>query len=322
MSAKRNRVAIAVTIVALAAIGLAVWWFYLRGPTPAEAAAETGYVLPDANVVGGVNVGALLETSIGAQLVDGDGYPNPERFPMWVHDVAKSLDVKAKDLRSVAFSVRVAMPGAEQSGAPPFVAAVESNVQRAGVLEAAKKHGLTATELSGVPVLKTAAADVAFPEGGPIVVGSSSGLHAVLAGSGKVDEGLLALRRRLLDEATIWAAFLIPEGGLPLPDLPLPGVSALKNLRRVGLSLDLRKGLVARGAGELRTAAEAKELADGLGTLKSAMQLKFGFDSGRRAAIIKRLLNAVTITSDGPVLAVDATLDEGDLQKLVNALGL
>ncbi len=299
--------AIVIAILAVAAIGFAVWYFAFReggaGSSPSAKLAQK--VIPaDCEVMGGINIAGLLKDLDYSKL--GDGMSKSK-----VEEMLKQQGLALDDLQALSFGVK--MDGLVPKG---VVFALQSKA------DANTVTGILKMAAMGLPGEMRNLIDpntIESLEGGIFVMGSADLVGRAKAlgqggaqAAGKVEADLLA---KALDlGATAWVV-----APMPLDELP-GGMMTEIAMKGVGLGKPSHLGLSIRvgSAYEITAAAhipggDANKLVDGVKTLKDKL-------GGALPDEAKKLLDTVDFGGSGPVLTARLTLPMDDLIGLAKNL--
>jgi hypothetical protein len=299
--------AIVIAILAVAAIGFAVWYFAFRGggggSSPSAKLAQK--VIPaDCEVMGGVNIAALLNDLDYGKF--GEGMSKSK-----VEEMLKQQGLAIDDLQALSFGIK--MDGLVPKGA---VFALQSKA------DANTITGILKMAAMGLPGEVRDLIDpntIESLEGGIFVMGSTDLVGRAKAlgqggaqAAGKAEADLLA---KALDlGATAWVVAPMPLDELPggmMTEIAMKGVG-LGKPSHIGVSVRIGSSFEVTTAAHI-PGGDANKLIDGVKTLKD----KF---SGALPAEAKKLLDTVDFGGSGPVLTARMKLPMDELIGLAKNL--
>jgi hypothetical protein len=316
-----NAKVIVLGVVALAVIGVAVWYFFLRGGGGEGAKLSASYIPKDVQAIGSLDVAGLQKSAVYANFKpEIDKMSQDPKFK----EVMDKAGMTTESIKTVALGFKD-FGGA--SGQPNFVAVVKGDFDAEKLMGVAKeqmKEGATEKDLEGTKFIGTAQPDMGMAAGGSgiIVMGPS----ALVGESLKVNKGgaegadkndaLQGMAGKIDRGATFWMVSAIPpEAKSAMAGIP-EQFNQIAGATHVGFSVDVSSDLVVKAGIKLANADGAKAVCDQIMAVKGMAKM---FTANAPADIkgdLDAALDSLTAEPDGDTAVVSAKLAKAGLDKL------
>lgn len=285
---------------------------------PAVDPSMLNYVMPDARVVGGINVTAAMTSPFGMYLLT--------RMQNEDKDLQQFIDMTGFDPRRDVTEIVVASPG--QQGQKTGLVVVRGTFQISKILAMAAKQNQTVTSYNGTDVIlsKHGGADsgwVAFPSASLALAGDAASVKGALdrKGAAGLQADLAAQAQALSARYHGWFLSSVPvrelTGKVPEVTGPAPkgprsdffqGVQQLNGGVQFGALVEV--GLNAT----TRSDRDAQSLADVIRFLAGMVQQN---QDKPEAASLAKVLDSLDLKTEGAVTKISLSIPEQDLEKLV-----
>ena len=313
-------------IIVLAAIGVAVWWFVLRGGGGEAAKLVSSYIPKDVQVVGGVDVKGFYDSTVYKELgpdiekklsedknykamseKSGFDYKKVETIVFGASDITAMMGRSGGDKKDPKFvaAVKGGWDAAKMMGYMKEMAgdkAEEKDVE--GVKALADKKGKGTVGFIGDDVLLAATPDffaqsVKLQKGTGESADNNADLKAV---RGQIDEG-----------ATFWIAAVLPKEAMEAA----PGAEMFGKASHAAISINFGSGIELKTAVKMASKEEATKA-------QSQIQMGIGMAGGFAAGVpevgedLKKLVDSVKVEVDGDMLKISASASQDVVKKLID----
>lgn len=300
---RRGGAAIAVVVIlALAAIAFAVYWFALRGGGGGAAAKLALKRIPaSAQVVGGLDVQALLKSDFLKQAAAQGGVPIDE-LTAKLRD--KGVDVSK--IASIAFGAVLGEDG------PTSVVALGTGTFDASQLKGALGAAEGALTAGGGAEVAQAFQKIEIIDGNVVVAGGGPLFDETIAlaggkGASAADDPAVAeLRAKIDTGATFWVSGVVPEAAQGQFKAVASMAAGLGVPTHFALSGEVGSGLALTVA--LRFDGDVEKAVSGLDGMLSAAS---AFASGPEGEMLKSL----KLSASGPILVASVTVPEAFIKQ-------
>lgn len=287
---------------------------------PAVDPTMLNYVMPDARVVGGINVTTAMTSPFGQYLLS--------RIQSEDKDFQQLIDLTGFDPRRDLSEIVAASPG--QRGQKTGMVVVRGTFQISKILALATQHNQTVTSYNGADVIVSNHSGVdsgwvAFVNGSLALAGDPVSVKAALdrRGASGLTASLAAQAQALSARYQAWFLSTVPLSELNV------GVPAVTGAAPQAPRADFFQGVQQLSGGVLfgtqveisfaattRSDRDAQALADVVRFLAGMVQQN---QDKPEAANLAKILDTLDLKTEGPVAQITLSMPEADLEKLLQS---
>jgi len=287
---------------------------------PAVDPTMLNYVMPDARVVGGINVTTAMTSPFGQYLLS--------RIQTEDKDFQQFIDLTGFDPRRDLSEIVFASPG--QHGQKTGMVVVRGTFQISKILALATQHNQTVTSYNGADVIINAHSGtdsgwVAFLNGSLALAGDTASVKGALdrRGASGLKADLSAQAQALSSRYQAWFLSTVPvnelTGRVPevtgsAPAAPrgdfFQGVQQVSGGALFGTQVELSLNATTRSD------RDAQALADVVRFLAGMVQQN---QDKPEAANLAKILDTLDLKTAGPVTTITLSIPEADLEKLLQS---
>lgn len=311
---ERGKAAVIIlALVAVAAIGFAVYWFVLRGGGGEASKLVTAHIPAEAEMVGGLDVPSVVNSSFAKELIGASGVSMDE-----VTAQLAKAGVKLDDLKTIAFG----MTGVG-SGNPEVVTVAKGTFDAnaiKGAVETLSNVAKARAEAEGMHVPGFDPSTLQVLDSGVVVGGSGELFQKSLAlakGGGKSADDNAALRslRKHIDEgASFWVTGPIPD------NLPMGGMGGMGMLGG-DMGKPTHFGVSADVGSKVDVSIAVHFDSGDAGKMASSIDGMLGFAKMAASGPEAELLDSLSVSGSGQVLSASFSLDAAMVKKMAEQRG-